>query len=378
MGLRDVIFREPTIAPDVPLAELMEAIRVQCIDALLSECELRWQEQYQKTLRRHEETGNCHAPNSESLGEWQGTQRSYYKKGLLVPHRLKMLSEIPGWAWDGKEAVWQENYQKTVRLHEETGDYHANRSEDRALSQWQSVQREYYKKGLLVPHRVKLLSEIPGWAWDQKEDAWQDSYQKTVSLHKETGNYFVSRDKDLALYRWQIKQRAHYKKGQLAQDRVQLLNEIPGWTWDAEEAAWQENYQKTVRLHKETGDCRATRGKDPLGAWQTGQRVNYKKGQLAQDRVQLLSEIPGWTWDANEAAWQENYQKTVRLHKETGDCHAGRSEDLALIGWQTNQRAYYKKGQLAQNRVQLLSAIPTWSWDRTAFSRGLATLQKVA
>ena len=364
VGLRDVIFREPTIALNVPLEQLMEAIRVQCIDALLADDELRWQKNYQKTLRRHEEKGDCNVSKSEDPGlpMWQNNQRA--RRHRSAPHRVKLLNDIPSWVWDTYEAAWQEGYQKTLRRHEEKGDCNVPESEDRELQSWQQNQRTFYNTGRLAPDRVKLLNNIPSWLWDPVEAFWQKNYQKTLRRHEEKGDCNVSKSEDPGLHMWQNNQRRLYKQDKVASDRVKLLNDIPTWVWNLTQAAWQENYQKMVRRHEEKGDCNASKSEErELWQWQQSQRQLYRQGTLSLDRVQLLNEIPTWVWDVHEAFWQKNYQKMVRRHEEKGDCNVLRSEDRELFRWQNLQRTSYKKGEVAPERVKLLNDIPTWAWD---------------
>jgi endonuclease I len=118
-------------------------------------------------------------------------------------------------------------------------------------------------------------------------------------------------------------------------------------------------------------------GEDPrLNKWQSHQRQDYKtqNAKLTQDRIDLLNAIPSWAWDGKETAWLGHYQKTLRRHKETGDCHMPESgEDLALHRWQVHQRQYYKnqKDKLTPKRINLLNAIPSWSWNRKEKSDSL-------
>jgi len=95
--LRDhVLFREPAIAPKVPLELLMEAIRVRCIDGLLSVFEQRWQENYQERVRRKAERCDCNVPYYEDpeLHRWQVEQRVKHKNAswLRIGRNCSMTS----------------------------------------------------------------------------------------------------------------------------------------------------------------------------------------------------------------------------------------------------------------------------------------------
>lgn len=34
------------------------------------------------------------------LGPWVSKTRSHYRKGSLLPHRIRELEDIPGWSWE--------------------------------------------------------------------------------------------------------------------------------------------------------------------------------------------------------------------------------------------------------------------------------------
>jgi hypothetical protein len=122
----------------------------------------------------------------------------------MSPDRVKLLNEIPSWKWDSLteqkrlrgvlkqemtpwrreviEAIWQEGYQKTLRRYEETGDYRANWKDvaDTAMYNWQITQRRAYRNGELAPERVKLLNAIPSWSWDLRPKSGPPDLQEAA------------------------------------------------------------------------------------------------------------------------------------------------------------------------------------------------------
>jgi hypothetical protein len=159
-------------------------------------------------------------------------QRTDYKKGKVTPDRVKLLNDIPSWSWNAHEASWLENFQKTVRRHEEKGNCMVPQHEDSVLFSWQAQQRMFYRQGKLTPDRIKLLSVIPTWIWDPVEAVWQKHFEKTLRRQEETGDCNATKLEDAVLSAWQSIQRRLYNQGKLAPPRVKLLNEIPTWLWD--------------------------------------------------------------------------------------------------------------------------------------------------
>lgn len=61
------------IVPQVGLEDLIESIRVHCVDGMLSENEQRWRQNYERTLRYREELGRPNVIASEDtvIAAWQ-------------------------------------------------------------------------------------------------------------------------------------------------------------------------------------------------------------------------------------------------------------------------------------------------------------------
>jgi hypothetical protein len=92
-------------------------------------------------------------------------------------------------------------------------------------------------------------------------------------------------------------QRVAYKKQNLIQDRIELLNKF-NFIWDVGEASWNEMYSRLTNFHKEFKHCRvSTNYKDKqLAPWICTQRVAYKKEKLSQVRIELLNKL-NFVWN---------------------------------------------------------------------------------
>ena len=104
---------------------------------------------------------------------------------------------------------------------------------------------------------------------------------------------------------WLGTRRKDYKQGKLAEDRIKALEQLPGWTWDPLETDWIEGLGHLAKYVDEKGHARAPRGyvtEDGfrLGTWVRTRRSIYRKGQLTEDRIRALEQIPGWTWDSRK------------------------------------------------------------------------------
>jgi len=130
---------------------------------------------FQETLFYKENIGknNPNAPlrytTSEDfrLGYWQSNQKRSYIKGNLSADRIKRLEEI-GFTWDALEEQFEKGFQETLLYKERTGNSNAparyKTPNGCNLGNWQSTQRQNYKKGNLSPDRIKRLQKI-GFKW---------------------------------------------------------------------------------------------------------------------------------------------------------------------------------------------------------------------
>ena len=94
------------------------------------------------------------------------------------------------------------------------------------------------------------------------------------------------------------KQRAAYKAGSLAQDRIDRLSSI-GFKWALVQigpsAPWETRLSELLKYKAKHGDCDVPRSQGQLGTWVNNQRFNYKKSKLSRDRIYRLNGI-GFEW----------------------------------------------------------------------------------
>jgi len=103
---------------------------------------------------------------------------------------------------------------------------------------------------------------------------------------------------------WQQNQRQAYKNKTMSDERIELLNNTPGWTWD-EEDTYQEQWDHWKDQYVKKGNKKPSdHSKDPdekrAGQWQSKQRQAYKKKTLSEERIELLNDTPGWTWEGKK------------------------------------------------------------------------------
>lgn len=201
----------------------------------------------------------------------------------------------------------------------------------------------------------------------------------------------TSRDVDGAPY--PLGKRAHqvrndYRAGELAPERVDELEQLPGWAWDPRNAQWQDTLEQ-VRDHYR--DHRTLEGlAEPLQRWVARQR----HAQLTDHQLAQLEVIPGALVDRRRRAgafvvaaraWLQAQPESttladlpssavVHLRPRT-DVDLGTPGDDGLIAYPVGKRAtFYRRrfhglesgeggARLHPDDVNAIEALPGWSWE---------------
>ena len=344
--------------------------------------------------------------NGYNLGWWLVRQRQMYKISKLSKEREKLLEKI-GMRFETRDndEVWNQMYMLAELYFKEYGnleikqnfktlngiDYDENGYN---LGQWQSCQRQMYKKSKLSKERKDLLEKI-GMRFETRDndEVWTQMYMLAELYFKEYGNLEISKkfktlngtDEDENGYNlggWLVSQRQMYKKSKLSKERKDLLEKI-GMRFETRDndEVWTRMYKLTETYFKKYGNLeipsrfKTLNGIDydengyNLGQWQSWQRKKYKKSKLSKERKDLLEKI-GMRFETrdNDEVWNQMYILVELYFKEYGNLEIpskfktlnGTDEDengYNLGIWLVSQHQMYKKGKLSPERKELLDQI---------------------
>ena len=135
--------------------------------------EERWRQMYARLVRFRQEHGHTDVPKRFSgvpgLGEWVQDQRKYGRSGLLHPDRRERLDAI-GFTWRVGHKwcldLWEKRFAQLRAYRERFGHCRVPQhwKEDVPLGRWVETQRQFKRKGMLSPERMRRLDEI-GFQW---------------------------------------------------------------------------------------------------------------------------------------------------------------------------------------------------------------------
>ncbi len=326
---------------------------------------------------RHARVPHGHVEDGFNLGNWVVMNRQFQAKRKLPEGRVERLELLPGWSWDTLDEAWEQGFAHLQRY--ASREQHArvplrHREDELKLGQWVARQRQQRAK--MDPERAQRLEQVPGWAWDTLEAAWDRAFTQLQTFAEREGHARVPGDHavgDLRLGSWVDKQRTAWRNGRLSPDRVTRLEAVPGWEWDPDGAAWERFFRRLVAFAETHGHTAVPQqfvdGDVHLGRWLANQRTAFTAGRLDQDRIDRLAALPGWTWTPRETAWEERLARLRRFIEREGHANVVGSEaheDFKLGTWVQRQRQAYRTGGLALDRVRRLEEVPGWWWEDAA------------
>ncbi len=321
------------------------------------------------------------------LGRTGGLSESLPKLTLDLPKRINsdFSEKIQVLLLRNITESWDEWFGKLASHIERTGSIRINQASDRteaevALAGWVVKQRTGYRGGGLDSRKVRMLEQLPGWSWDPFEESWWEQHQELAEFSLENGHCRVPRTLK-SLYAWTSSQRG--KRSSLTQAKTEALDQIAGWTWDAFDAAWWANYELLDEVTQQLGTSKISAKfiyKDAkLGQWVSWTRKKYSNSELTPDQVHALNQLPGWTWDVLESAWNEIFAAVAEISQVRDLFTVEKREvykDLKVGQWIGVQRR--NRETMSEDRKKLLESLRGWHWDAldALWWRNFALLQK--
>jgi superfamily II DNA or RNA helicase len=286
-----------------------------------------------------------------ALGYWvkrQRGKRAGTREGRLTQSQIDRLNSFAGWAWDAHSAKWEDGFAVLTQYVLREG--HASPPHDHVeerfvLGSWVRRQREARvardKRGVLDAERQRRLERLPGWQWDAKmarrdqqqreragevdaagaqparrgdqhDRAWDRGLAALRTYAVSFGHTRVPTDyvdnNGFALGQWVKRQRAKYVgagKGRPLNDpQTQILQGMPGWAWNAQDAKWEDGYAALdMFVRREGHACPSHDHMEdgfPLGSWTRRQRLDRhpraKRLGMSEERQRRLEAVPGWRW----------------------------------------------------------------------------------
>ncbi len=225
-------------------------------------------------------------------------------------------------------------------------------------------QRQAFRKGELAGERIQRLERF-GFVWDTRGVAWEQGFAALEAFKLREGHIRVPQrhqEDGFGLGGWVGKQRTDRRRDELGKERIQRLEAL-GFVWDPFAEDWEQGFAALEAFKLREGHIRVPAKHQEsgimLGAWVGTQRNEFRKGELASERIQRLEEL-GFVWDVLAEAWEQGFAALEAFKQREGHLRVPRTlreSGLGLGGWVRRQRQAFRKGELASERIQRLEEL---------------------
>ena len=352
-----------------------------------------WDSSFGELIQFVNSNGHARVPRSFvtvdgfKLGQWAQVQRGAYKRGKIDSERISQLEELPSWPWNLKEARWFLKFELFVTYGHKDGSYREvpdSKIGDFNPAKWASRQRLF--RSDLSPRQIEALSKLPNWTWSPRDDRFDSFFELLLNWSNENGHSevpFNTKIGDVGLGGFVSKCRSSYAAGRLNPTQINMLESLPGWTWDPRLSTWNQNYSALKQIFENKGSGTLIIPKH-LKGWMSLQRADYASKSISEERMLLLQNLPGWIWNAKDesegdAHWDKYLSELHNFQEANGHCYVRSKylteEGLALGTWVSFRRAQYKKQLLPFDRIRQLEEIPGWVWVADKHAKESAGIQ---
>ena len=310
-------------------------------------------------------------PYGRSLRSWQQSQIQKYRSGTLSTDKAAKLQSI-GVPLDPSDK-WMKAFREVERLYHEK--HHLNISskyvyEGIWLSGWLKAQTDAYfgkSKRVLTTQQRELLKSIGIDSYRTVNDRkWQENYLALCDFIEKNDSMSIPGDfktpTGVFLQKWAAAQRKKYKKGQLTDEQISLLEKI-GFKWEND--TFEQSFSYAERYYNEHGDLNVKYGyvtEDgfPLGKWLKGIRARRKDNRVPEYQILRLDSI-GMVWDKLSYDFQVTVMECVRYFEEHGDLNIPldyvSKSGIKLNYWIADKRRAYRNGKLTAEQIDTLRQV---------------------
>ena len=142
---------------------------------------------------------------------------------------------------------------------------------------------------------------------------WESNYvilQKFIQKHDSLPTKTMSHYGKVNIYVWVFRQKMRYRNKTLRQDEIEKLESLKDWTWknsinlEPPSKLWVSKYKKVKAFVHEKGEYpedTTSRYEKSLINWIQEQKMRYINKQLKEECIELLTQLPGWSWSTRNS-----------------------------------------------------------------------------
>jgi superfamily II DNA or RNA helicase len=348
------------IAPPGTVRQALDALTLRIIDGPVS----TWEDGYRHAAAYHAAHGNLDVPSGYRcedgfpLDRWLSGQRAGRNAGRLRQRHTGLLDKL-GMIWDLDDYRWRMHYREVAGFRQEHGHlripYSYRPSSGIVLAAWLSRQLAKWQEGTLPAAYAALLRQT-GLTPDSPDARWMREFgELTAAIARHGGQKRLPRGSAGAI--WLDRESEKYRRGTLAEDKVQLFRQAGIALSRAH--LWHLTYGALTEFHVAEGHWKipadlCTPQGIRLVSWAKYQRRDRDAGTLDPEYEQLLDQA-GFPWDPREDHWQARYREAEAFKEKHG--HLDLPASTPLGNWLYQQVRASDAGTLPAARARLLRAL---------------------
>ena len=304
--------------------------------------------------------------NGFNLGTWVANRRTNYRNNILSRDKIQLLKSLK-FIFNPLDDAFNEGLKHLAdyfKINKHSNVPLSYKINNFNLGKWCHTRRRDYKAKRLSKIRIKQLKKF-NFEYDLKQDYFGEGfkYLKVYYNREKTSNVPNSHVEDgFRLGNWCVKRRTQYRKGDLSDHKVKLLNSV-NFHFDPAKEQWDTGFAYLQQFYKREGSSNVPsthiENGFKLGNWVGNVRRSHKKDTLDQKKISQLKKLDfsfdvlGDQWNKYFAALLKYYKKTKRSNPPEGYIQDG----LKLGNWVGSQRYHFRKNILNKDRVKKLESI---------------------
>lgn len=193
------------------------------------------------------------------------------------------------------ESRWDLNLRRLQKFLEDNDNKYpakkSNNDEEKTLRNWIQTQRQYYNWNKLSQGQINKLEQLPNWKWFRNDDEWLNMYNQYKEYLKN------GKKNTICLNNWIKNNKKRYKKNELPERKMNLLNELQEFRTDIVKinVKWIKNYNILQNYINEYNKYPERETNRKLYLWVIDQKYKIKNNKLLEEQINLLEKLPNWS-----------------------------------------------------------------------------------
>lgn len=342
----------------------------------------------QKFVTMHDRYPSQNKQSEASLYGWMKRQQTAYKEGTLNDTQVNRLGNIKDWVWNFKrgetpkikpninDQKWMNKYNELLKFvaeHHKIPSVRSANEDEHFLGVWCQIQRKEYN-GAMRGDRIELLNQIEEWYWSKldKDIAYYKEIKQFIIDNKKFPDKFSKNPYEQKMANW-MKYKLDKIEDAEWQERTYIQEIMAlGYSENKEPKCSKremnitihrcKQFEKFYEQHKRFPRVWGTfKGERSLGRWYYKQRVDFKKGKMKKDKIEIIKNTKYWKWEEIEKGfdwvmklWNDTlakYDEFCLKYKKTPDKYSMLKEERCLANWLIRQQKRFKAGTLNRECV---------------------------